>query len=210
MGTTRVKAFLFSVNIIFGLLINRTFFLFFDQMWLYVMERSIHLLNFYVFSIIIDDHWYLKRCISPFCYSITIKSIVYKTLYRQTYSLLSLSSNAWFVLFFFNWFLWFFFSITSPTKNQTSAAQSLLNYQNFNYYTANFNYNATVNTSNNSKSPLISNSTNSAIYKLARIINQTTKTTINSNLANANTGGMVLSADDTTRRLSWERSIKHI
>uniref|UniRef100_A0A182KBY9 Uncharacterized protein n=1 Tax=Anopheles christyi TaxID=43041 RepID=A0A182KBY9_9DIPT len=47
---------------------------------------------------------------------------------------------------------------------------------------------------------LISNSTNSAIYRLARIINQTTKTSSNCLQNTVN--------DDSARRLSWERRDK--
>ncbi|XP_058055705.1 uncharacterized protein LOC131207114 [Anopheles bellator] len=47
---------------------------------------------------------------------------------------------------------------------------------------------------------LISNSTNSAIYRLARIINQTTKTNSNCLQHSVN--------DDSARRLSWERRDK--
>ncbi|KFB42747.1 AGAP013340-PA-like protein [Anopheles sinensis] len=47
---------------------------------------------------------------------------------------------------------------------------------------------------------LISNSTNSAIYRLARIINQTTKTSSNCLQHTVN--------DDSARRLSWERRDK--
>ncbi|XP_021711871.1 uncharacterized protein LOC5576140 [Aedes aegypti] len=56
---------------------------------------------------------------------------------------------------------------------------------------------------------LISNSTNNAIYRLARIINQTTKTPTSPGVSGLGSGLLQHQAnDDSSRRLSWERRDK--
>nr|XP_029723824.1 uncharacterized protein LOC109400222 [Aedes albopictus] len=132
-------------------------------------------------------------------------------------------------------------SITSPTAYQIPTSKSLgLNSVNFvnlqnvaNTAPSNFNTgNSSLIGSGNSSfisssikrgsdvtaygssasAQLISNSTNNAIYRLARIINQTTKTPTSPGVASAGPPGSGLlpqqTNDDSARRLSWERRDK--
>nr|XP_029723303.1 uncharacterized protein LOC109400223 isoform X2 [Aedes albopictus] len=132
-------------------------------------------------------------------------------------------------------------SITSPTAYQIPTSKSLgLNSVNFvnlqnvaNTAPSNFNTgNSSLIGSGNSSfisssikrgsdvtaygssasAQLISNSTNNAIYRLARIINQTTKTPTSPGVAGAGPPGSGLlpqhTNDDSARRLSWERRDK--